>query len=449
MRKGVESSGRHGAVASYALFFLIIVFRAGFPAAFAQCKDWNWPADKAKAEEKFALLQDAVNAKLYRQAIPHLNWFLTYAPNLNVALYIRGAEIYDALAKGETRPDRKAMLVDSLMAIYDMRIRRCGDAATVFNRKAIAYFKYNVNGEEPGKVLAMMDSAFALSKSAIMNVTLMPYMETVVVTKLKTKLLTDPDVMRRYEMLRDIVSAKLKSANDKDRAVLSADLVKIDELLLKAVKIDCEFVDMHLGPKFREHPENLELARKVFSYLLVGKCLEDPLWLASGEVLFRHEKDFGLAKNLGLRFYALDSLRKAEYYFSQSLRLAVSAADSADVYTYLGSLAARDGHRPEARQLFRHALTTDPAQKEALDKIGDLYYNSFKQCSRESSMADDRLVYLVAYDYYRKAGDEEKMELAEKAFPSREEIFLMNYTSGQKIHVGCWIDEDTTIRTRD
>ncbi len=432
-----------------ACIVLVLGFRAGSQAAFAQCKDWKWPAEKAKAQEKFALFQDAINARLYKQALSHLNWFLSNAPDLNVSIYIRGAEIFDALARVEADPDRKARLVDSLMTIYDMRIKRCGDGASVFNRKAIAYFKYNINGDHPEKVLAILDSAFELSKSSIMNVTLVPYMESLVVTRINTKLLTDQDVMKRYDMLRDVIVQKLKTASEKDRTLLNTDLLKIEELLTKAVKIDCEFVDTHMGPKFLQHPDDLEMARIIFSYLLVGKCLDDPLWLASGEVVFKHENDFGLAKNLGLRFYAVDSVKKAEYYFLQSLRLAPNAADSADIYTYLGSQASRDGHRPEARMMFRRAIAADPAQKEALDKIGDLYYNSFRQCSRQNSVADDRLVYLLAYDYYKRAGDVEKMVLAEKAFPSREEIFLMNYSTGQKIHVGCWIDEDTIIRTRD
>jgi len=41
------------------------------------------------------------------------------------------------------------------------------------------------------------------------------------------------------------------------------------------------------------------------------------------------------------------------------------------------------------------------------------------------------------------------MSFAKKSFPSREEIFLMNYKAGEKIRVECWIQESTTIRTRD
>jgi hypothetical protein len=41
------------------------------------------------------------------------------------------------------------------------------------------------------------------------------------------------------------------------------------------------------------------------------------------------------------------------------------------------------------------------------------------------------------------------MAMAKEQFPSKEEIFLVNYQAGQTIRVGCWIGETTTIRTRD
>lgn len=429
------------------LFFCVAFLANGFPV-YSQCKEWNWPADKAKAQEKFALFQDAVHARLYKQAIPHLNWFLSNTPTLNTAIYIRGAEVYDGLAKAEKDPDRKKRYADSLMTVYDLRLEHCGEAASVLNRKAMAYFKYNINGPDPQKVLALMDTAFAVNGHSILDVTLVPYMEATVVTKLKTKLITDEDVLSRYDRITEIIAEKIK-ANEKKREPLNAYQKQIDALLLKAVKVDCEFIHNQLEPKFNKQPADVILAKKILGYLLAAKCDPDQLWLRTAALIFTKERDFGLAKNIGVQFYALDSLKQAENYFQEALTLAPTASDKADVYNYLGALATKRGDRPQARSMFKEAIRMDPARKESFDRIGDLYYNSFKQCSNEKSMADDRMVYLLAYDYYERAGDQEKMHLAMKAFPSREEIFLMNYSAGQKVHVGCWIDEDTIIRTRD
>ncbi|MCU0382563.1 MAG: hypothetical protein MUF68_00725, partial [Cyclobacteriaceae bacterium] len=121
----------------------------------------------------------------------------------------------------------------------------------------------------------------------------------------------------------------------------------------------------------------------------------------------------------------------------------------AEVLLSQGSIAARKGNKAEARKLFRQAIETDAANKDGYEKIGDLYYNSFNECSKRENQADDRAVYLLAYDYFARAGATQKMSAAKAAFPSKEDIFLVNYQQGQSISVGCWIGESTTVRTRD
>jgi hypothetical protein len=64
-------------------------------------------------------------------------------------------------------------------------------------------------------------------------------------------------------------------------------------------------------------------------------------------------------------------------------------------------------------------------------------------------VADDRKVYLAAFDYYQKAGDAKKMSIAKEQFPSKEELFLKDYKAGTSTTVDCWINESTTWRTRD
>src|SRR5687767_7649331 len=118
--------------------------------SFAQCKEVVWPTDgaqKAKAEESKVLYEDAKNAKQYKQALPPLNWLLANVPQFHSSLYINAADIYDELADAEKDPARKKVYVDSLMIVYDMRLKNCGDDPVVFNRKALAFLKHNINAQ--------------------------------------------------------------------------------------------------------------------------------------------------------------------------------------------------------------------------------------------------------------------------------------------------------------
>lgn len=372
-------------------------------------------------------------------------------PNFHSSLYINGAEVFDKLATQEKDPARKKVYVDSLMIVYDMRIKNCGDEPAVLNRKALSFLKYNIN-DQPAEALKLLDRVFELNGNNVMDATLLPYMQTVRLNSLKFKNLTDAQILERYDRVMGVADAKIKKAQSEGKPTDKYKKIKddIDAILITIVKVDCEFVKKNLEPKFKQNPNDIVLAKKIFSFMLQGKCTDDPLWLEAGESIHKNstDKDFGLVKNLGLKYYSKDNFAKAESLLKEALPLAPNAQDKAEVLIYLGQLEAKTD-KSAARARYRQALDADPGNKEAYEKIGDLYYGSFDGCAKKVNQADDRLVFLVAADYYQRAGNGKKVGMAKEAFPSKEEIFLVDYKVGDTKSVGCWIGESTTIRTRD
>lgn len=433
---------------------LSLALAFGSVASFAQCKEVKWPEDaamRAKAEENKVLYEDANKAGQPKQAQAPLNWLLANVPQLHSSLYINGVDVYDKLAKAEKNPARKKVYVDSLLLIYDMRIKNCGEEATVLNRKALSFLNYNVN-DQPAEALALLDKVFELNGNNVLDGTLLPYMQTVRLNSLKFKNLTDVQILERYDRVMGVIDAKIKKAQSEGKPIDKYKKYKddIDAVLISIIKVDCDFVKKNLEPKFKQNPTDLTLAKKIFSFMLQGKCTDDPLWMEAGEAIHKNspEKDFGLAKNLGLKYYSLENFAKAEMMLKEALPLASNGSEKAEVLIYLGQLQSRTD-KPAARALYRQALEADPGNKEAYEKIGDLYMGSFDACAKKVNQADDRLVYLIAADYYQRAGNGKKAAMAKEGFPSKEEIFVIDYKVGDSKPVGCWIGESTTIRTRD
>jgi hypothetical protein len=77
-----------------------------------------------------------------------------------------------------------------------------------------------------------------------------------------------------------------------------------------------------------------------------------------------------------------------------------------------------------------------------------LYYSA-NECKKLESQAQDRLIYIAAYEMYAKAGNSQKMAAAKALFPSKEEIFLLNWKTGEQKNTGCWVGETVTLKTRD
>jgi tetratricopeptide (TPR) repeat protein len=433
---------------------LYAVFIVAPVVSFAQCKEATWPQDttlRAKAQESKVLYEDALKSGAIKAAEAPLNWLLANAPELHSSIYILGAEVFDKLAAQEKDTARKKIYVDSLMIVYDMRIKHCGEEASVTNRKALSFVKYKVY-EQPDVALELLERALQLNGNNTLDGTMVPYFQTVKINVLKFKNMTDDQILEKYDNVMNIIDSKIRTAQSKGQPIAKYSKMKddIDVILMSIVKVDCAFVKKNLEPKFRQNPDDLVLAKKIFGFMLQGKCTDDPLWLEAGESIHRNNpvKDLGLAKNLGLKYYSIDNFAKAENYLKEALPLASNGAEKAEVLIYLGQLEGKN-NKPAARALYRQALEADPGTKLAYERIGDLYYHSFDDCAKKVNQADDRLVYLIAADYFQKSGDAAKIAAAKALFPSKEEIFLIDYKQGETKSVGCWIGESTTIRTRD
>ncbi|MCU0383731.1 MAG: hypothetical protein MUF68_06660, partial [Cyclobacteriaceae bacterium] len=292
----------------------------GAQQAQAQCKEWKWPENKAKAEECNVLYSDAVKNGHYKQAIAPHQWLLQNAPNLNTSIYIQGAELFDKLADQEKDAAKKQVYVDSLMLMYDMRIQYCGEEASVMNRKAISFYKFNLNGAKAAEVLPLMDKAFDLNGNNVSDGLLVPYMQAVRVGALKLKNLNEEQILARYDKVSAVIDAKITKAKAENKP--TDKLIKykddVDAILITLVKVDCNFVRKNLAPKFNSNPSDIVLAKKIFAFMLKDKCIDDPLWLEAAEVVHQSEKSFAIAKNLGLRYSSLDNFEKASMYLNEA-----------------------------------------------------------------------------------------------------------------------------------
>jgi tetratricopeptide (TPR) repeat protein len=418
------------------------------------CKN-NWPADKAKAEEQLAIYGDALKQQNYRGAVPGIQWFLTNAPKWNTKLYIDGTDIYNKLASAEKDPAKKQVLVDSLMWLYDERVKNCGDEINVLNRKATYAAVFNgQNKDKTAEVMTLFDKVLDISGTNVSDNVLDSYFKIVFANFALLKNKTEDQVLAHYEKIQGAIDAKIAKYQQENKQAevekLKAAKAGVDDLLPKMVPVDCAFVKKNMEPKFRQNPNDLVLAKKIFGFMLLGKCTDDPLWVEAGEVVHKLEptKDYGLTKNLAVKFLNVGNTAKANEYIKEAVGLATNPVQKAEVLIIQATIAAKGGNNTNARDLLRQAAASDPANKDAFEKLGDLYATS-DECKKLKSQAEDRLIYIAAYDMYAKAGNNQKMGNMKALFPSKEDIFVLSWKTGESKNTGCWINENVNLRTRD
>ncbi|MGK7392832.1 MAG: hypothetical protein ACNS60_20925 [Candidatus Cyclobacteriaceae bacterium M2_1C_046] len=426
---------------------LILVLLASVGAQ-AQCSDWNWPEDKATAEEKNVLYSDAVRNEQYAAAVKPHRWLLQHAPDLNTSLYINGEKIFSNLADQTEDEAKKKEYIDSLMMMYDMRIQYCNEAGDVLNRKAYSAYKYNIRDKQKWpELLELYDKTFEMNKAEVDYYIILPYMSVIQYNAKYLKNLEQEDIMKRYDEIMSIIDIKMAKGERVDK--LKEYKERIDGILVDIVNVDCDFVRENMAPKFKENPDDINIAKKIFSFMLAGKCTDDPLWLETAKKIQEQEPDYGLAKNIGTKCLANGDLECAEQYLNQAIELTEDPANKADIYMKLADMKKDQGSKAGARELYYKALAADPTKKEAYTNIGLLYFNSFNECKKEVDPVKDRAVFMAAYDMFQKAGNTKLMQSAKEQFPSKSDIFTFNHERGATINTGCWINEDTQIRARD
>ena len=415
---------------------------------------WNWPEqDKPKAEEKNVLYSDYVKMGNYKAAIPPLQYLINVAPNLNKSLYVNGSKIYDNLAKTEKDKTQQLVYVDSLLMMYDLRMKYFNDSVNVMNRKIFKAYKYYIKDYDKAEwLLEMFDKTYEISGSKVMDQNLLAYMNVIKVNKLAKKNLTDEQVLERYDNISTVIDGKVKTLKAKNQ---SAEKVEkqaeyVLKILTEIVDINCDFINNTMGPKFKENPEDISFVKRMFSFMLTGKCTDTELFDDVAKQLQKLEPTFGLAKIIGNRCAAAGDYGCADTYYNEAMQYTEEGAEKAEVYILKAKLDVKRNNKASARANCTKAISSDPANKEPWELIGDLYYHSFEQCKKLEDKVEDRLVFIAAYEMYKRSGNVEKMNSAKAQFPSTEEIFTSeNYEKGQSVTVGCWINETVVVMSRD
>lgn len=407
---------------------------------------WKWPEQVDIAKTNNALYADAVKSKQFATAVEPHQWLLDNCPDLNESLYINGAKIYEGLEAAEQDAAKKSEYQAKALKMYDDRIKYFGGEASVLNRKAFKAYKFYKSDKTQYKFLIdLFDKTVNLNGNKTLDNNLVAYMDVVRRYKLSGGELSDEEVIERYGIVSDIISAKSAA---KPNPKYDKYQENVDKLLTATVDVNCEFVETKLVPKMNE-TKDPKMAKKVFQLMLSAKCSDSPAFIEAGEIVYADAPSFGIAKVLAIKIGAAGDKNKALEYYDAALGLSDDNIKKAEIHMSKAQTYSSMGRKSQARTSFRQAVANDPSVAgEAYTSIGNMYMSSYDDCKQGVSKVDDRLVFIAAYNQYKKAGNASAMEKAKAQFPSISEIFELGLSEGQSMTLGCWINETVSLERR-
>lgn len=421
---------------------IISLLLSGYISVQAQ-GNFHWPDDTAKAQENWVLFTDAVKSQRYQDALEPFLWLLENAPDLHSALYINGEKLYKGLIAA-AEPALQKKYQEQLLTLYDLRMQYFHEEATVINRKIFAAYQFYRNRKEKyPELLKIFENAFQSFYQDFSSGNLVAYMDVIRVAQAEEKALSDEEVLNRYNL---IIQA-LQSQNSTED--IGKKQATIDNLLASTVQLNCALIEEKFGKPFLEQSEDIAKAKRIVALGLAYQCKDLPVFLKAAQLVQQHEPTYGLAKMLALMYDAQQAYQAAETSYLEAVKFARENTQKGETLYALATHYQRRDLKDKARDAALQALKADPSRKEAYRLVGDLYFYSFEACKEGESATLDRTVYIAAYHLYQKAGRADLMKQARQQFPSREEIFQDGYKEGQPIRIGCWINEQVILQSRN
>jgi len=449
------------------LIFLFIVFNK---LLFSQ-PGWNWPDNKSLAEEKNVLYTDYLKQGDCLSSLEHHSWLLENVPNLHVSIYQNGIKIYQCLIKSETDPVKKEEYISKALEVFDSRIEFFGREAYVLNRKStFAYSNYRSEKSMYESLYNLFSKAYELNGNDIGNGNLVAFMDIIRKYKLTSKTISDDEVLKNYDMISKIISYKISNEpKNIDRLKRYQD--NIDKLLTATITVDCNFVENTLGPKLMEismlndeivetnyddtapvsvySPEAVNLAKKIFQLSITGKCTSSDIALEAAKIMLSSEPDFAIAKFIAGREQLNKNYDVSLNFYDKAIEVTQDNNQKAEIYFNKAQLHMVIGNKEKSRKNAKLSISSNPNNPNAYKLIGNLYMTSYEDCKESKSRVEDRLVFIAAYNMFKKGGLISQANQAREQFPSMEELFNENLEIGQTMNVGCWIKENVVLNKRN
>jgi len=451
--------------------------------------------DSLKSLEQITNFTTFYKAKSYKDAYQAWQYLVNHCPCSWSGIYSNAQTMFDALIKVEKDSAQRERYIDTLLYSYDIRHTSFPDRYS--EGFALGFKAYNTLRYRSKNYQQAYDwyvQSVELDKENTQPVIWDTYFQLAQKMTEATKDTTI--VIDAYERATDYIDVSINNAYkkyDKDVALLdnldtayktnSIDKMEYDKRL-KALTEDtvrqnkfvdnyqktlnkieaavtpyapCNVLEEVYSKKLETNRDNISAVNKMVLTLAKGGCVDSPVFKEALGIAHKaspNTKSAYLMGNLTLQTYLKDKnsedLNKAIDYYNEAISLSETNEQKVDAYYMLGLAYQIKGAYSESRSAAYSALKIRPNMGKAYILIGDLYANSGGRCSGD----DIPLGYAwAAADKYSRAASvdpscasQANAQRSKLRFPTKEEYFVRGMHPGDSYHVGCWIQENTTVR---
>lgn len=404
------------------------------------------------------------NISLYREYYKQKNyadanepWKVVYmeCPKASKNIYIDGIKMIKASIKKAESDEQKKLLTDSLLNIYNKRIKYFNQKGFVLGKMGVDFAHVSKNTvENMQKSYDILSESIALREKSSGAAEMVVYFQTSRVLY-SAKKFDGTKVVDDYALLMGIIDSKLKKKPNDKKTLKAKDA--IENIFEKSGAASSDNLVNLFEPKFKADPNNVELLKKITALLSKTKGgNETVLYFSAAENLNKIEPKAIFAYQLAKRYSDIEKFTKSTSYYKQAIELQEDSITKSKYYLELGDVTYRKlGNYAIARSYALKAHELNKTSGYPYMLIGHIYAAATKSCSEKPF--EQTAIYWIAVDKFAKAKavDPSLTESANKYiaayhkfFPDNETIFFNGFNEGDTYKIDCWINESTTVRAR-
>ena len=411
----------------------------------------KYGSDSASCVVHLSLYREFVKQNNFKDALPQWRWVYNNCPLATENIYIDGVKMFTSLVQQATDPVLREKYVDTLFMIYDRRVENFNREAYVLGRKGIEMTTYR-----PGNV---EDNYNTLKRSVELggpkteSATLAYYFQTVLGMVQQQKLETSA-VVEAYDVASTIIDHNLAANTDNEKNLALWNSVKANIELAFEPFASCDDLINLYTKKYTQTPDDVELLSKMTSMLEKKKCTNSDLFFTATEKLHKLQPSAQSAYLMATLSREKRQTSKAIEYLNQAIDLSDNNDEKIRALNMLAVINYEQNNYPQARANAQRILQLNPSFGKAYIFIGDLYAASSTMCAGDDLAG--KTVFWAAIDMYQKArsvdpsvADEANSKIAQysRYFPAKDDLFFRDLGEGTPYAVGCWINENTTVRS--
>ncbi len=408
--------------------------------------------DSARCVRNLSIYIEYYRQRSLEHAVEPWRWVYHNCPGARQNTFIHGAQIIKYLYSIEEDPQQREAYVDSLMTLYDKRIKYFGREGFVLGRKAADLYTFQPNNVM--EIYEISERSISLEgKSSSADVLLIHFHS--LISLVQAGLKEEYEVLEAYDRAMNIIDHVMETEPDKRNQY---EVTKGNLEQMFSPFASCENIVQLYQPRFENNPNDPELLQKITEMLDNSDCHDEELFYNASLNLYNLAPNAEAAFMLGRMEQENENFDKALKFFKEAIPLYEKEEDKFTPYLIIADILFRQFDRySDARRYALKAADAQPDNGRPFLLIGEMYGATARQCG--DNEFTERVAHWAAVDKFKQAKRvDDSASIQERAdsmidthkrhFPTRENIFFYVFEEGETYTVECWINERTIIRAR-